>query len=376
MNKPKKIMFFVSEDWYFCSHRIELAKAAIKFGYKVSLITRINKHREIIEAAGINIIPINIDRSKLNIFNDLKLVFKLIEIYRCCKPDIIHHVAVKPVLYGSVAAILAGHKNVVNALGGLGFVFSSNNLKAKILRPFIRNAFKFLLGGKNSRLIIQNKDDLQFFSEQFGIEKSNITMIRGAGVDNTLYQVLPEPEGKIVVTLLARMLVDKGVHEFVGAAKICKDKGLDIDFHLVGDPDPLNPASISEDLLNAWNDEGVVSWKGFESDISSVWTKSHISVLPSYREGLPKSLLESAACGRAIVTTDVPGCREAVSNGVNGFLVPAKDAVSLAIAIEKLALNSELRKQMGLNGRRLIDEELSAEIVHKQTLNLYKEILK
>lgn len=369
------LLFFVTEDWYFVSHRIELAKEAIKQGYEVSLITRINNHKEIIEAVGINIIPIDIDRSELNIFNDLKLIFNLIKIYRDIRPDIIHHVAVKPVIYGSFAAVLIRHKNVVNALGGLGFVFSSNNLKAKILRPFIRNAFKFLLGRKCSKLIVQNKDDLQFFSEKFSLKYSNIIMIKGAGVDNTFFRVLPEPEGKIVVTLLARMLVDKGVYEFVSAAKICKEKGLDITFNLIGDPDPLNPASISENVLNAWTNDGYVNWKGFENDISSVWAKSHISVLPSYREGLPKSLLESAACGRAIVTTDVPGCREVVTNGINGLLVPAKDPLALAESIETLALDSELRKRMALNGRRLIDKELSSYKIHKQTLRLYKDML-
>jgi glycosyltransferase involved in cell wall biosynthesis len=372
----KSILFFITEDWYFCSHRMELAKAAISEGYTVYLVTRVNKHADIIRKAGVNLIPINIERSKLNVISDLKLIQNLFSLYRNIKPDIVHHVAVKPVLYGSMAALLTRNKNVVNALGGLGFVFSSNNLKANILRPFIKNAFRFLLGRKGSRLIVQNKDDQSLFLKKFGINKSQITMIRGAGVDNQYYQVLPEPKGKVVVSLLARMLVDKGVKEFVAAAKICKEKGLDITFNLIGDPDPLNPASLSEDILNVWNNEGYVNWKGFESDISSVWAKSHISVLPSYREGLPKSLLESAACGRSIITTDVPGCREVVTDGVNGLLVPAKDPVALAKAIEKLALDSELRKQMALNGRRLIDEELSAAIVHKQTLNLYKEILK
>jgi glycosyltransferase involved in cell wall biosynthesis len=371
----KKIMFFVTEDWYFCSHRIELAKALIHSGYEVYLVTRVNKHEEQIKGAGINLIPINIERSKLNVFSDLKLILSLFKIYRNEKPDIVHHVAVKPVIYGSIAAFFSGNRKVVNALGGLGFIFSSSNLKAIVLRFFVKIAFRFLLGRKESRLIVQNKDDFQLFSTQFGIKLKQISIIRGAGVDNKLYQPLPEPKGKVVVTLLARMLVDKGVYEFVQAAKISKFNGLNVDFYLVGDPDPLNPASIHHEVLLKWNEEGFVYWTGFESNISSVWASSHISVLPSYREGLPKSLLESAACGRAIVTTDVPGCREVVTDGINGLLVPAKDAKSLAEAIEKLAKDSAMRKKMGINGRRLIDEELSADKVHEQTICLYKEIL-
>jgi glycosyltransferase involved in cell wall biosynthesis len=371
----KKILFFVSEDWYFCSHRLELAKFAIKNGFEVTLITRVTNDVVKIRDAGIHVIPVKIERSKLNFFSDLKLLIVLIQIYRKLKPDIVHHVAVKPVLYGSIAALFAKRKNIVNALGGLGFVFSSNNLKAKLLRPIIKNAFRLLLGKKGSRLIVQNKDDYSLFLNKFGIDECKIFLIKGAGVDNRFYKVLPEPSGKIVVTLLARMLIDKGVVEFVEAAKICKDKGSNIEFHLVGDPDPLNPASLSTDVLNSWNDEGYIIWKGFESDISSVWANSHISVLPSYREGLPKSLLESAACGRAIVTTDVPGCREVVIDGVNGLLVPAKDSQALAEAIEKLALDENMRKIMAVNGRRLIDDELSSDRVHEQTLSLYKEIL-
>jgi glycosyltransferase involved in cell wall biosynthesis len=374
MNK-NHILFFVTEDWYFCSHRINLAKAAIKSGYKVSIITRVTNHGDIIREAGIELIPVNIERSKLNIFSDLKLLFKLISIFRSKKPDVINNVAVKPVLYGSIAALFYSKAQVVNSLGGLGFVFSSSNLKAKVLRPFIKNAFKYLLGRKGNQLIVQNKDDYALFSDKFAISSNQISLIRGAGVDNKTLQELPEPEFPIRVTLLARMLVDKGVNEFVLAAEILRSRGFQGKLLLVGDPDPLNPASIKEEQLRKWDDSEVIEWKGFSSDIKSVWKNSHISVLPSYREGLPKSLLESAACGRAIITTDVPGCREVVTDGVNGILVPLKDPVALADAIEKLSKDQGLRVRMGKAGRKLIDEELSADKIHEQILKLYKDLL-
>lgn len=375
MNKSKKIMFFVSEDWYFCSHRIDLAKAAIKEGYHVSLVTRIDQHSEQIQQAGIELLPINIDRSKLNIISDIKLIINLIRIYRKHKPDIVHHVAVKPVIYGSIAAVFSQNKNVINALGGLGFVFSSKNIKAKLLKPVIQVAFKFLLSRKCNKLIVQNNDDYKMFNENFSINSQNIYLIKGAGVDNNFYKVLPEPKGTIKATLLARMLVDKGVNEFVEAAKILKAKGSKIEFELIGDPDPLNPASVAPATINNWVRKGYVQWKGFESNINKVWANSHISVLPSYREGMPKSLLESAACGRAIITTNVPGCREIVTDGVNGLLVPVKDPVALASAIEKLANDKILRDKFVKAGRRKIDEELSSDKIHEQTLNLYREIL-
>jgi glycosyltransferase involved in cell wall biosynthesis len=375
VNHIKKIVFFVSEDWYFCSHRINLAKAAIEKGYKVSLITRVGNHGEMIREAGIELIPVNIERSKLNIFSDIKLLFKLTSIIRYEKPDIFHCVAVKPVLYGSIAALFFPKTQVVNALGGLGYVFSSSNLKAKVLRPFIKNAFKYLLGRRGNQLIVQNKDDYELFSDKFTISRKQISLIRGAGVDNQYLQELPEPELPIKVTLLARMLVDKGVNEFVEAAKILKERGFKGELILVGDPDPLNPASIDQRQLKKWDESGLVEWNRFNSNVQSVWSNSHISVLPSYREGLPKSLLESAACGRAIVTTDVPGCREVVTDGVNGILVPVKDPIALADAIAKLSNDKELRVKMGKAGRKLIDEELSADKVHAQILKLYKDLL-
>lgn len=371
----KSILFFVSEDWYFCSHRIELAKAAIKNGYSVSIITRVNNHREEIIREGIKLIDMNIERGNLNVFSDIKVLFRLIKIVRKEKPNLIHNVAMKPVIYGSIASFFVKNIKIVNALGGLGFIFSSKSLKAMVLKPIIKRVFKLILNRKDSFLIVQNKDDLNFFIEGSYLGFNHISLIRGAGVDSSLYKIQPEPDGKIVATLLARMLIDKGVHEFIEAANILKERSRDIKLVLVGDPDPINPASIKIEFLRALNQTGVVEWKGFEKDISGVWKKSHISVLPSYREGLPKSLLESFACGRPIITTNVPGCREIVTDGVNGLLVPVKDSLALANAIEKLALDSSLRLKFGLEGRKLIDQELSSDKIHQTTLELYRKIL-
>jgi len=374
-SSSQHLCFLVSEDWYFCSHRLELAKKAIKDGFEVSLITRVDNHGDIIREAGINLIPLDFNRTKLNLISDVKVLIKICRAYRVIKPDIVHHVALKPVIYGSIAALMSSRKHIINALGGLGYVFSSSRLKARILRPVVKLLFSLILRRTESCLIVQNRDDFELFANTFKISPSQIKLVRGSGVDSNFYQKLPEPVGKFTVTLLARMLVDKGVYEFVQAARICKDNGLDIEFLLVGDPDPMNPASISTNILEKWNSEGDIKWSGFQNDISRIWADSHLSVLPSFREGLPKSLLESAACGRAIVTSDVPGCREIVIDGYNGLLVPPKNPDALAAAIQQLYHNDTLRKEMGGNGRRLIEQELSSDIVQNQLIGLYRRLL-
>lgn len=371
----KKILFFVSEDWYFCSHRLDLAKDAIQNGFEVSLVTRVTNDADRIRNAGINLIPININRSQINVFSDIKILIELFKVIKEIEPDLMHNVAVKPVILGSFISVFFKKMHVINALGGLGFVFSSDNIKAKLLKPIVQFLFKLLLGMKSSHLIVQNKDDYQFFKDNILIAESNLSLLKGAGIDNKYYQPLPEPAGIFKATLLARMLVDKGVLEFVDAAKILKNKGVACELVLVGDPDPSNPASIDIAQLRKWDESKLITWKGFEPDIRSIWASSHLSVLPSYREGLPKSLLESAACGRAIVTTNVPGCREIVIDGVNGLLVTPKSGSELAVAIETLVKDETLRKSMAIAGRKLIDNELSSEIIHKKTIDLYKTII-
>lgn len=308
-------------------------------------------------------------------WRELRAFMHIFRLYRQVRPDIVHHVALKPVVYGSIAAWLARVPHVVNAMTGLGFVFSSNHWKARCLRPGIKRMFTAFLNRANSRLIVQNSDDADLFRHQIGIDPSRIALIRGSGVDTSHYPFLPAPRGPMTFTLVGRMLRDKGVYEFVAASRILRSKGIHCRCILVGDVDQENPASIDASQLKQWEADGFVEWWGRRDDIASVWAKSHVAVLPSYREGLPKSLLEAASCGRPLIACDVPGCREVVHQGVNGLLVQSQSAEALAAAMEALAADVELRERMGRASRKIVESDLSEDIVIRQTLALYDDLL-
>ncbi len=374
-SKAPKLLFFITEDWYFCSHRLPLAIAAKEAGYDVSIVTRITDHKAMITAAGIRVLPTTIKRRSLSPLRELMALIQIIKIYRSEQPDIIHQVALKPVLYGTLAAHFTKHAHVINALAGLGFVFTSSSLKSRGLRPFVSIAFRLLLNRKHNRVILQNPDDRELLINKHILHQKQARLIRGSGVNLTHFRERPEPEGTITIVLAARMLWDKGIGEFAAAAQIIHKKGITARFLLVGKCDHHNPAAIPQSQLTAWEKEGILKWLGHQENMVEVLTKSHIVCLPSYREGLPKVLIEAAACGRPIITTDAPGCREVVTPSVNGLLVPLKDAEALASAIQQLIEDSTLRKQMGAQSRKIAEEHFSEEQVIKETLALYKEVL-
>ena len=371
----KTIVYFVSEDWYFCSHRLPIARKALKDGFKVVVITKVSKHRDVIESEGFELVPIGINRGGMNLFFELRTISTLYSYYKKYNPDIVHHVAIKPVIYGTLVARLIGSIKIVNAMAGLGFIFISNKKKVKLLRLFIHRLFRFLFDNKNGQLILQNKDDLDYFTKNKLVKKDQVTIIRGSGVDIKKFIPVEECIGIPIVMLASRMLWDKGVGEFIEAAKILKQEGVEARFVLVGDSDPENPASIPNAQLSEWHELGIVEWWGERGNMHEMLTQAHIVCLPSYREGLPKVLLEAASCGKPIIATDVPGCREIVHDGENGILVPLKDSIALASAIKELIDNSEKRKSMGINGRRLVESEFSEDIVVTQTLMAYQELL-
>lgn len=368
----KKLIYFVSEDWYFCSHRLELAKEAKSKGFDVVLLCNVNQHKAVVESAGIRVIPIDIQRSETGILSNLRLLKQVIRVFRQEKPDVVHHVAQKPVLLGSLAARLCGVPKIVNALGGLGFVFMSSSLKARLLKYVLSFFYKRLFNFDNTTLILQNRDDYAFFNQKIGVHDDNLCLIRGAGINVDTFTHQPFPESETVrLTLVARMLKDKGVGEFLLAAKQLMKKGVKAEFVLVGDVDEKNPNSYTHQALSAQANEAGVKWQGPSNDVFSVWVHSHVSVLPSYREGLPKSLLESAAVGRPIITTDVPGCREVVQEGKNGFLVPLYSVDALADAMQTLIENEALRQEMGEASRALAETAFSSYKVNEMTVNLY-----
>jgi glycosyltransferase involved in cell wall biosynthesis len=372
----KKILYLVAEDYYFCSHRLNLAKAAVKKGFDVCLATRVKDHQALILKEKIKVIPLkHFSRSGMNLVKEFLTLKELYQIYKQETPDIVHHVAMKPVLYGTLVAHFLKVPRIINALGGLGYLEISKDFKARVIKKIITFCFRKLLNKKNCSLIIQNPDDLKTLTHAKAVKKEKIALIKGSGVDTKVFTTTKEPplsKKGPVIAFVSRMLWDKGVKELIEAAKILKEK--DIAFQLVfcGDIDPSNPSSLKKEQLIRWDKEGLILWKGPTQDIAKAYAKSHIAVLPSYREGLPKSLLEAASCGRPIVTTDVPGCREVVKDGVNGFLVPVKESVSLAKALEKLIKNKKQRETFGKASRKRALKEFSEEKIVSQILSLYK----
>lgn len=372
-----KLLFFVTEDWYFCSHRLPLALAAKEYGFDVVVVTNVNQHDEAIERSGLKLIPLLLSRRGVHFWRELQVIGRLVAIYKKERPDIVHHVALKPVIYGSLASCFAKVPFVINAMAGLGFLFSSKSLKARVVRPLVLLIFRFLLNLQGSHVILQNPDDIKILCDSGILNREHITLIRGSGVDIKEFTVVPEPSGEPIVILASRLLWDKGVGEFVEAASLLKQQGVSARFVLVGEGDVENPTAISHVQLQDWHEEGVVEWWGRRNDMADIFAKSHIVCLPSfYGEGVPKVLIEAAACGRPIVTTDAPGCREIVQDGLNGFLVPVRDAQAVAEALKKLLDSPDIRQRMGMNGRRLVEKEFSVEKVNKATLALYEDLIK
>ncbi|MEY4684006.1 MAG: hypothetical protein RLZ25_465 [Pseudomonadota bacterium] len=369
-----KLLFFVTEDWYFCSHRLPLAIAARDAGFEVSVATRVNAHAEAISREGIRLIPLKLSRGGKNPLREWRTLWALFRILRNEKPDILHNVAVKPVLYGSLTARLAGTSRVVNAVAGLGHLFAIQE-RASFLRNVVKLAFRFLLRG-HGRVIVQNPDDLQLLESSGAILKGQATLIRGSGVDLSRFAPSPEPPGTPIIVFAARLLWDKGVQEFVEAAKNLKKEGIEGRFVIVGAPDDENHAAIPSEQLADWAAEGMIECWGHRTDMAEILAGAILFCLPSYYgEGVPKVLLEAAASGRPLITTDMPGCREVVEDGVNGLLVQPRDIEGLTVAIKRLLSDSALRARMGQASRQRAEAFFGIEAVTAQTLAVYDALL-
>jgi glycosyltransferase involved in cell wall biosynthesis len=375
--RAAKILFVVTEDWYFYSHRLPLAIAAAEAGHDVSVATRLAGSRKSISDTGIRTIPLRfMKRSSLNVFRELASFVELFLLLRRERPDLIHLVALKPVIYGSLAASLAGISARVNALAGLGFVFSSKKNLARFLKPILMRVFRFIFNDTHSKLILQNQDDFSLMTELVGVKYDRVCLIRGAGVNLDQYSPTKLPPGVPIIMLASRMLWDKGVGEFVNAAKALQGQGISARFVLIGDSDSENPTSISGRQLKKWNDSGVIEWWGYRSNMAKLLSQARVVCLPTYYgEGVPKVLMEAMACGRPIVTTDMPGCRDLVKSGINGILVKPKDSVELAASLMTLILNKSVCQKMGIEGRKIVEKEFSLEHVIEETMAVYKELL-
>lgn len=368
-----KILFLQTQDYTFWSHRLPFARAAKKAGYEVVVAAHEEAHGARIRAEGFRLVSLPWRRSGINPFYELFLVLKLVRLYAEEKPDLVHQVTMKPVMYGTLAAALTGVPAVVNTFTGLGFVFISAGLKARLLRAGIGAALRLALAKRGSRTIFQNKDDLALFTRSGFIAASRAILIRGSGVDAAAYAPSPEPEGIPLVVLPARMLWDKGVGEFVEAARALSAKGVRARFALVGDADAENPAAVPAAKLAEWKAEGAVEWWGHRSDMAGAYREASVVCLPSYREGLPKALMEAAASGRALAAADVPGCREVVVHEETGLLFPVRDAAGLAAALERLLGDAALRRRLAANARALAVEAFAEEKVVEATLRVYRD---
>ena len=374
MISKKKIIYLLTEDWFFCSHFIERAIAAQAAGYEVVIVARESVHGELIRAADLRFIGLEFARRSINPLTELLLILKILALYRHERPDIVHHISSKPILYGTAAALLAGVPAIVNAPVGMGYVFSSRDWRARLLRPFVRIAYRLLTNPRRSRVIFENIDDLNSFINWGAARVSDVVLIRGAGVDLNRFRPVAKNNPHPVIGLVARMLFDKGINEYVTAAHELHNEGVVARFLLVGDADPMNPTSIPVKTLEGWHGKKGLEWLGWCEDIPGLLEKIDVMCLPSYREGLPKSLIEAAASGLPIVTTDTPGCREVVRHGYNGFLVPVGDAHKLAKFLKQLIQDPELRDRMGARGAGLAAEEFSSDRVIAETLSLYGKL--
>lgn len=366
-----KVLFFITEDYYFCSHRLELAVAAQTAGYEVRVVTRLRAHAQVIRDAGITAIPFENERTGVNPFIELVTLLRLIRIYRRERPDVVHHVALKPVLYGSIAARFAGSPRIVNAVAGMGSLFSSHEGPFGWLKPLVRWSLGWLL--KRGTALVQNPDDARILREQ-GVPGKNISMIRGAGVNLERFVPTPEASGIPQVLFPARLLWEKGLGELVAAARLLRDQGVMARFVLAGEFDFAKASCVSPAQVAEWSSEGLVKHLGFVPDMAALLCETHIVCLPSYYgEGIPKSLIEAAAAGRPIVTTDMPGCREIVHHEDNGLLVPPRDSIALAAALARLINDPALRSALGARGRIRAEREFGLVEVIRKTLELYRE---
>lgn len=386
----KKVLFFANTDWYLHNFRLPLAEYLRTKGYEVIMVSPNGPYHQGIQAAGFRSIAIPMQRRSLNPWRELKLIKHLRDIYAAEKPDIAHHFTIKCVVYGTIASELCGVRTRINAVTGLGHIFISPKIRDLLLKRPVSLLLRHALNARNSRLILQNPDDANDFINAHLVNKKNIRLIKGSGVNTQYFTPLQECRNTSPVRILlaSRLLWEKGIREYVNAARELHQEGLNAEFMLAGEPDPGNPTSIPNEQLNAWRNEGHIKLLGHVQDMRSLLANTDIAVLPSNREGTPRSLLEAAACGLPLVTTDVPGCREVVDHEINGLFVSGRTGggqrapsfarndgyPTLSQALRRLCLEPETRGRMGDASRAKVLAEFDERIVFEKTLAVYREL--
>ncbi|RZU99094.1 glycosyltransferase family 4 protein [Spiribacter vilamensis] len=373
-----KILLFANTDWYLYNFRRSLALALKAAGHQVLLVSPPGLYGARLQALGLEWRPAPMERLSLNPWREFRLLVWLIRLVRREDVALVHGFTIKCAVYGSLAARLAGGRNRVSAVAGLGYVFTSRSLKARLLRPVVRRVLRIALGGRRSRLILQNPDDAAMFREAQLIDSRQVRLIPGSGVDTERFLPAEKPPAgdTFRVVLPARLLWDKGVGELVEAARLLKDRNVPVSLLLAGEPDAGNPAAVPVEQLQAWQQAGLIEWLGNVDDMPALFRSVNAIALPTYYgEGLPKSLIEAAACSLPLVTTDQPGCREVVTHEIDGLLVPPRDANALADAIERLASDPALCVRLGHAARRKALAEFDERIVIERTMAVYDELI-
>jgi len=367
-----KLLFLVTDDRYFISHRLPMARAAKSAGFEVHVGTRVKSFGAAIRSEGYIVHDLPWEKLKRTPFDIIKDIWAIRLLYQSLKPDLVHHIALVPVMFGQIAATGLGIATV-NTIAGLGSGFIGRGFKGKLLKSGLVIALRTLLSRRSSITVVQNADDRAAL-QSIGVPSESIRLVAGSGVDTDLLTPLPEPEGPITIGIAARMLDDKGIRPLVKAQALLREKGLDTRLLLAGDYDPTNRSAIKIEELQVFARQPGVEWLGHVEDIASLWARCHIAALPSRREGLPKALLEAASLGRPLVATDVPGCRDVAVDGETGLLVPVDDAEALARAIETLVRDPALRAQMGQAGRRRVEKLFSSTAIGTEIAAIYRDM--
>ena len=375
----KKVALFANTDWYLFNFRLSLARRLRDDGYDVLLISPSGEYNARLVADGFRWLPLAMDRRSLNPLSEIGVIARLVDILRRERPQLLHSFTIKSVVYGSLAARLVGRIARVNAVAGLGHVFTSDNPRNRLLRPIVRALLRLALAGEDGRLVVQNEDDQRLFIDLGLAAERRVRLIRGSGVDTERFK--PDPgaassQPRPSVLLASRLLWGKGIGNYVEAARRLRAAGLDVDFLLAGRPDAGNPDAVPLATIQAWHAEGVVKWLDHVDDMAELLNRIDVFVLPSgYGEGVPKSLLEAAACEKALITTDTPGCREIVIEGDTGLLIPVGDANALAKAVRRLVDDPEFASRLGSAARRRVGAEFDDAIVKQATLSVYDELI-
>lgn len=372
-----KVIFFANTDWYLYNFRLGFAKYLRERGFEVVMVSPDGEYRQLIEAQGFRWIGVTMDRLSLHPTREWSVLRQINRVYASEKPDIVHHFTLKCVVYGSFVAALRGIRNRVNAIEGMGYVFASTDWKALALRPVVKGLVKCAVRGKNARVTFLNFHDLEDFDGNRKKPRENVRMILGAGIDTTIFQPNERhPSDGVTKALFAgRLLWDKGLREYVEAARVLREANVTVKFLMAGRPDPGNPASVSMEDVEKWQASGYIEYLGHVNDMPSLLASVDMVVLPSYREGAPRILIEAAAAGLPIVATDVPGCKDIVQHGGNGLLVPVRQVDPLARAIRRLHENAAERRRMGLCGREKALQEFDDAVVFEETFAVYKELI-